>query len=92
MKDSAFYHLENHDIYQDTGCQVSPSCLRCPLPVCKFDDINALYLYQRQTRDAEVWAALQEGLTTLEVAERFGLTERTVYRIQLRHPREVEVG
>ena len=27
-----FYH------YEDTGCEVSPSCLNCPLPQCKYDD------------------------------------------------------
>ena len=27
-----FYH------YEDTGCEVSSSCLDCPLPQCKYDD------------------------------------------------------
>ena len=27
-----FYH------YEDTGCEVSRSCLNCPLPRCKYDD------------------------------------------------------
>ncbi len=27
-----YYH------YEDTGCEVSPSCLNCPLPQCKYDD------------------------------------------------------
>src|SRR3990167_704776 len=24
-------------IYRDTGCKASPACLRCPLPVCRYD-------------------------------------------------------
>lgn len=29
--------LPEHTNYQDTGCEVSPSCLRCPLAICKYD-------------------------------------------------------
>ena len=29
---SEFYH------YEDTGCEVSDSCLDCPLPMCRYDD------------------------------------------------------
>jgi len=28
--------LENY--FVDDGCEYSPSCLQCPLPVCKYDD------------------------------------------------------
>ena len=24
--------------YRDEGCEVSPSCLKCPLPQCKYDE------------------------------------------------------
>jgi hypothetical protein len=27
-----------HSHYVDDGCEVSPSCLSCPLPLCKYDD------------------------------------------------------
>jgi hypothetical protein len=26
------------EVIPDTGCDASPSCLRCPLPRCKFDE------------------------------------------------------
>jgi len=29
--------LENYFV-DDDGCEYSPSCLQCPLPVCKYDD------------------------------------------------------
>ena len=29
--------LPEHFPYRDDGCDVSPSCLRCPLPRCKYD-------------------------------------------------------
>ena len=31
--------LVTQSIYTDTGCDVSPSCLACPLPACKYDDM-----------------------------------------------------
>jgi len=38
--------------YFDDGCEYSPSCLRCPLPVCKHDDPVA----------ALVWAVPKNGV------------------------------
>ncbi len=33
--------------YEDTGCEVSLSCLNCPLPQCKYDDPAWFQRYQR---------------------------------------------
>jgi len=32
----------------DTGCEFSPSCLRCPLPLCK-DDMEPIELHRLRT-------------------------------------------
>ena len=67
--------------YHDDGCDVSASCLRCPLPRCKYDVPNSARQERRDRRDAEIMAARRrEGLTALELAERFGVSERTVWR------------
>jgi hypothetical protein len=29
--------VPEHVAYQDTGCNLAPRCLTCPLPVCKYD-------------------------------------------------------
>lgn len=29
--------LPEHLTYRDTGCSLARSCLRCPLPVCRYD-------------------------------------------------------
>src|SRR3972149_4772935 len=34
--------------YVDTGCQVSSTCLGCPLPACKHDDPSAIAKWRRQ--------------------------------------------
>ena len=71
--------------YEDTGCEISDSCLNCPLPRCKHDDP---VWYQKNRRLAKDWKMLsamqQEDLTVEETAERFSITVRTVFRIMER--------
>ena len=79
-----FYH------YEDSGCEVSSSCLNCPLPQCKYDDPTWFQRYRRIARDLKVWSTMEsEGLTVEEAAERFSVTVRTVFRI-MRRCREAE--
>ena len=81
-----FYH------YEDNGCEVSPSCLSCPLPRCKYDDPIWFQRYQRLARDLKVLTTMQlEGLTVERTAERFSVTVRTIFRI-MRRCREAEGG
>ena len=71
--------------YEDTGCEVSPSCLNCPLPQCKYDDPDWFQRHRRIARDLKVWSTMQsEGLTVDEAADRFSVTVRTVFRIMRR--------
>ena len=79
-----FYH------YEDTGCEVSPSCLNCPLPQCKYDDPTWFQRHRRIARDMKVWSTMQaESLSVEEAAERFSVTVRTVFRM-MRRCREAE--
>ena len=39
--------------YEDTGCEVSRSCLNCPLPRCKYDDPTWFQQYRRIARRFE---------------------------------------
>lgn len=71
--------------YEDTGCEVSLSCLNCPLPQCKYDDPAWFQHYQRLSKDLIVLTAMQsENLTVDEAAERFSVTVRTIFRIMRR--------
>lgn len=77
--DPEFYH------YEDTGCEVSPSCLNCPLPQCKYDDPTWFQRHRRIARDLKVWSTMQsESLSVEDTAERFSVTVRTVFRIMRR--------
>ncbi len=71
--------------YRDEGCEVAPSCLRCPLPQCKYDDPLEYQRGLRRQRDQEVLGMrLQEAASVAELAHRFDLSIRTVHRILAR--------
>lgn len=79
--------------YQDDGCEVSPSCLRCPLPRCKYDDPGWLNRLAREQRDRRILRVWLEGGTPVDgLARRFGVSERTVFRILATVRRKVESG
>ena len=68
----------------DTGCRYAPKCLSCPLPQCVHDGYRAGQS-RNASRDAEYMAIIAtEQLTPSQAAERFGITKRTVFRIQAR--------
>ena len=83
---SEFYH------YDDSGCEVSDSCLDCPLPRCRYDDPKWYQRNRRLARDFRIMRAMQqECLSIHETAERFSITPRTIFRIMQRC-REVAQG
>ena len=60
--------------YEDTGCEVSPSCLNCPLPRCKYDDPIWFQRHRRLARDLKVLTTMRlEGLTVENVIKFFRL-------------------
>ena len=74
-----FYH------YEDTGCEVSRSWLKCPLSRCKYDDPVWFQRHRRMAQDLRVWQAIQrEDLTADQAADRFSVTVRTIFRIMRR--------
>ncbi|MBI2856395.1 MAG: helix-turn-helix domain-containing protein [Chloroflexi bacterium] len=74
--------LPEHYPYKDDGCDISPSCLRCPLPRCKYDDPVAYYRELREGRDQEVVRVRHiQGKTVPQLARRFGVSQRTIHRI-----------
>mgnify|MGYP001570321011 CR=1 FL=1 len=64
------------------GCEASPGpygCLKCPLPLCRHDDPQGFINWQRRERRAQILALTQDR-TVVQVAERLGIHERTIYR------------
>jgi hypothetical protein len=74
--------------YRDTGCDLYPSCLRCPLPRCRYDDAGGAAQMLRTGRDATILRlAERDGLPINRLAEMFGVSRRTIFRV-LRNGRE----
>ena len=67
----------------DDGCDVSRSCLKCPLPQCKYDD-PAGYQAFKQNQKYQEWFKIvkEEGLSNQQAADLFGVTPRTMFRIK----------
>jgi hypothetical protein len=71
--------------YRDTGCSVSPSCLRCPLVRCKYDEPPRASLLAerrrvRQARAERVRRLLDVGTSMGVAAASLGVSKRTLYR------------
>jgi predicted DNA-binding protein (UPF0251 family) len=67
--------------YIDDGCEVASRCLECPLPVCRHDG-GGLRKIRNEIRNAEIVRLRRvDGVGTAEIARRFGVHKRTVWRI-----------
>ena len=73
--------LPENTRYKDDGCDVSSTCLSCPLPLCKYDDPGWLQRESRRTRDDEIFRLREERVPVAEISQRFGISTRTVHRI-----------
>lgn len=68
--------------YRDTGCELSASCLRCPLARCKHDERGGARKLSMAARDREI-ALLRRryGAPLHMLAQTYGLSRRTIFRI-----------
>ncbi len=68
--------------YRDDGCYIHPKCLTCPLPRCIYDEPDGGRAMLKEMRDQKLLKVYRkEGLGVAELAERFGISKRSVYRI-----------
>lgn len=73
--------LPENTRYSDDGCEASPSCLKCPLPVCKYDDPGWTRRQDRGHRDDEIFRLRKAGVPVPELSRQFDVSTRTVHRI-----------
>jgi len=71
--------LPEHEHYEDDGCGLFPSCLRCPLPQCRYDKPGRPA--GKELRNREIVRLHDGGIELKELAHRFGVSKRTVHRI-----------
>jgi DNA invertase Pin-like site-specific DNA recombinase len=72
--------LPEHVRYRDQGCDLFPSCLECPLPRCRHDWPERRQV-AKELRNEEVVRLHREGETITELAGRYRVSTRTIYRI-----------
>jgi hypothetical protein len=74
--------LPEYTDYADTGCDLYPSCLNCPLPRCRYEESGGAPAILRTGRDATILKlANEDGLGVERLAEMFGLSRRTIFRV-----------
>ncbi len=67
--------------YRDGGCDVHSNCLTCPLPRCRYDEPGGLRAMLNTYRDQQILAQRGDGAPVDQIAERYRLSRRTVFRI-----------
>ena len=72
--------LPEHTQYTDTGCDVHPSCLTCPLVRCRYDEPGGVRRVFSEDRDRAIVGMRSEGVPLDAIARRFGVSRRTVFR------------
>jgi hypothetical protein len=82
MKRHRLTNIDKRDSvnWRDTGCSVSPSCLDCPLPACKYDVAGGLAALQCTSRNDAIASAREQGTPVSQLQDRFNLSRRTVFR------------
>ena len=83
--------LPEHIHYVDTGCEVHPSCLSCPLVRCRFDEPGGVRRLLSRDRDRALLAMQRRGRPINTIAEHFGISRRTVFRVLARARAVTEV-
>ena len=73
--------LPENTVYEDTGCDLAPSCLECPLALCKYDDPNVARYDRAVMRDTEIMRLFAEGFKVSAIALKVNISSRTVYRV-----------
>lgn len=70
--------------YRDGGCELAPSCLRCPLERCRYDEPGGARRLLLGSRDEALQRRRDEGAGIDELGREFGLSRRSVFRVLAR--------
>lgn len=66
--------------YPDEGCELAGSCLKCPFPRCAYDRPGGGQELRKRLRDKEIVKLFAGGTDVGQIATRFGVSQRTIYR------------
>ena len=66
--------------WRDEGCEVFPSCLNCPLSRCVEEEARGRQRLRVKARNSRMSELRSAGRSVKEIAELFGVSQRTVQR------------
>jgi hypothetical protein len=73
--------LPEHVVYRDSGCDLAPSCLRCPFERCKYD-AAATRRRTTEARDREIALLRRKyGAPLHMLCQTYNLSRRSIFRI-----------
>lgn len=72
--------LPEQTVYVDTGCEVAPRCLECPLPRCKYEEPGGRVPAHIRERQRRINLLYDEGWSPRAIAAREGVSVRSVHR------------
>lgn len=67
--------------YRDDGCDISESCFTCPLPRCRYEEPGGLRSLLNEQRDRQIIQLRLKGVAVDALADHFGISRRTVFRV-----------
>lgn len=73
--------LPENTRYRDGGCSISESCFTCPLPRCRYEEPGGLRAVLNEHRDRQILSLRGEGVPVEELAVRFRVSRRTIFRV-----------
>jgi hypothetical protein len=77
--------LPENTQYFDSGCDLHPSCLSCPLVRCRYDEPGGARRLISDDRDRRIVRLQREEELSIDLlASRFGISRRTVFRVLAR--------
>jgi hypothetical protein len=76
-----FDSLPENTRYRDDGCDISATCLDCPLPRCRYEEPGGLRGVLNHHRDEKMLQMRLTGMSVEDLAVQFGVSRRTVFRI-----------
>ena len=77
--------LPEHTRYIDTGCDLHPNCLTCPLARCRYDEPGGARKLLSNERDRRIVRLHRDEQVDVDVlARRFEISRRTVFRVLAR--------
>jgi len=84
MREDAF--VDDHE-WNDTGCDIAPLCLACPLPRCRYDAPGGLKSILAEMRHDHILGLSQGGMGVDDISRVMEISRRSVFRV-LKHAKE----